>query len=134
MAELTDILGQKKQVLWFIAVGAAASAVHLGVVVALVRWVGMQPLIANVFGWITAFSVSFAGHYALTFKHSGAKMTTAFRRFFAISFLGFCINELAYAAVMSTGFAHYAVSLFLVLLGVAAMTFYLSRRWAFFRV
>jgi putative flippase GtrA len=137
MAKLKELAPQKPtqqaQVLWFIAVGAAASAVHLGVVVALVQWASLQPLVANIFGWLIAFSVSFAGHYALTFKHSGVKIFTAFRRFFAISFLGFCINELAYAVAISMRIAHYAVSLFSVLLGVAAMTFYLSRRWAFFK-
>jgi putative flippase GtrA len=115
----------------FIAVGTAAAATHLGVVVALVETVGIAPLVANLGGWCAAFGVSFAGHWHLTFAGSGADARMALRRFVLISMGGFLINEAAYAWLLHRSGAGYALLLAGVLLGVAALTFLLSRGWAF---
>jgi putative flippase GtrA len=121
-----------RRVAWFIFVGCAAAAVHLGTVVLLVSGFGWRPLVANVIAWLVAFCVSFSGHWHLTFPHSGAPMVRAIRRFFAISFAGFVVNEAMYAVLLHfTGARWYAVVLFFVLLSVAVITYLLSSRWAF---
>jgi hypothetical protein len=57
----------------------------------------------------------------------------AARRFFALSFAGFAINELAYATLLRWSPWRYDVLLAIVLVGVAVLTYLLSRRWAFQR-
>lgn len=122
----------KQRVGWFIFVGCAAAAVHLGSVHVLVSQFGWRPLIANVVAWLVAFCVSFTGHWHLTFPHSGAPMLRAVRRFFAISLAGFATNEVLYALLLhSLGERWYLAVLFFVLVAVAFITWLLSSRWAF---
>jgi putative flippase GtrA len=122
----------KRRIAWFIVVGCAAAAVHLGGVVLLVSGLAWKPLVANVAGWLAAFCVSFAGHWSLTFPQSGAPLLRAARRFLMISATGFAINEAMCAVLLHfTGAALYAPVLFFVLLTVAVMTYLLSSRWAF---
>lgn len=122
-----------KQLAWFIMVGCAAAATHWIVVVIAVTGGGMPPLIANVVGWLVAFCVSFAGHFQLTFKHHRAPLARAARRFFAVSALGFAVNELAYAWLLKATTLRYDVLLALILITIAGMTFILGRLWAFRR-
>lgn len=78
-----------------------------------------------------AFFVSFWGHYELTFKHQRAPLAKAARRFFAVSALGFSVNELAYAYLLHATPLRYDVLLALILIGIAVMTFVFGRFWAF---
>ena len=118
---------------WFIAVGCAAAAVHWLVVVALVSHGGWRPLVANVAGWLVAFTVSLAGHHRLTFAGHGAPFWPAAVRFFGVSAFGFAINETAYAWLLRWSGQHYGLALAVVLLAVAGLTYLLSRHWAFLR-
>jgi len=120
-----------RQLAWFIAVGCAAAATHWLVVVAVVSAGGLAPLAANVVGWLMAFCVSFAGHFQLTFKHHKAPVAQAARRFFAVSALGFAVNELAYAWLLRATDLPYDILLALILIAIAGMTFILGRLWAF---
>jgi putative flippase GtrA len=116
---------------WFVAVGGAAAAVHLGVVVALVEWLRLAPLLANVGGWLVAFVVSFCGQWLLTFRGRGAPWRQALPRFFLVSAAGFAGNEAAYALLLRFSALPYHLSLALVLVAIAVMTYLLSSRWAF---
>lgn len=118
---------------WFIVVGGAAAAVHLGCVVALVSRFGAPPLAANVAGWLIAFGVSFAGHHRLSFRGHGTGLGGAAGRFFLVSAAGFGVNEIAYALLLRWSGLRYDLGLALVLAAVAAATYVLSRRWAFLR-
>lgn len=116
---------------WFVAVGCTAAAVHFGMVVALVEFMGLAPLLANVGGWLVAFIVSFCGQWLLTFRASGAPWRQALRRFFLVSLGGFTFNEVAYALLLHFSALPYDLLLALVLVAVAVMTYLLSSRWAF---
>ena len=116
---------------WFVAVGCTAAAVHFGVVVGLVSGLGLQPLVANILGWLVAFVVSFLGQWQLTFRAHGAPWLRALRRFFVLSLTGFVINETAYAVLLRFTPFRYDVLLAIVLVGVAVMTYLLGSRWAF---
>lgn len=115
------------------AVGVAAAATHLAVVVVLVEGAGLAPLLANVAGWGVAFGVSFIGHLRGTFSASGVGTWAALRRFLPLSLAGFLVNEAAYAGLLARSPAGYAPLLAAVLVGVAVLTFVLSRAWAFRR-
>ncbi|RTZ40681.1 GtrA family protein [Candidimonas sp. SYP-B2681] len=120
-----------RQVGWFVAVGFAASVTHWLVVVGAVSASGMRPLLANIVGWLVAFCVSFSGHFLLTFRQQRAPLVQAARRFFAVSALGFGVNELAYAWLLHATTLPYDALLALILIGIAGMTFILGRAWAF---
>lgn len=120
-----------EQIGWFVIVGCAAAATHWAAAVACVALAGLAPLWANLVGWLIAFCVSFTGHYQLTFRHHHAPLAQAARRFFAVSALGFAVNEAAYAALLRLTPIPYDILLALILIGIAGMTFILGRYWAF---
>ena len=88
-----------------------------------------RPLVANLVGWLVAFAVSFIGHYRLTFRHSRIPWTIAIRRFFLVSAAGFLVNESAYAWLLHATAVRYDVLLALILIGLAVLTFVVSRLW-----
>jgi len=118
--------------LWFGLVGASAAAVHFGVVWLLVSQGMLAALIANVLGFLLAFGVSFLGHHRLSFAAQQARGRDALPRFALVAVLGFVSNELMYAVLLRWGM-EYRLALLLVLITVAAMTWLLSRHWAFKR-
>ena len=120
----------QRRLFWFVATGCVAAAVHFGVVVGLVSQFGLPPLLANVAGWGVALGVSFVGHWRLSFADQAAPPGRSARRFVLVSALGFAINETAYALLLDSG-AGYRIALAAVLLGVAVITYLLSRHWAF---
>lgn len=119
------------QIGWFVIVGCAAAATHWIVAVACVSLANIQPLIANVVGWLIAFIVSFSGHYRLTFRQQNAPLIRAALRFFWVSALGFAINEVSYAVLLKYTAIRYDILLALILIGIAVITFILGRFWAF---
>lgn len=121
------------QLFWFVVVGCLAAATHWAVAVLCVEHLGLAPLLANVAGWLVAFNVSLFGHYHLTFKHQRAPWKHAAVRFFGVALLAFALNEVAYAILLHTTTLPYELALAMVLLGVAVLTFVLSRFWAFRR-
>lgn len=115
----------------FVTVGTLAAVVHWLMVVALVTWFGWHPALSNVFGWLLAFNISFAGHHRLTFRGHGASATSAGVRFLCISASAFALNEMAYVLLLSWTPLHYDLALAIVLAAVAVITYALSRHWAF---
>lgn len=122
-----------RQLSWFIVVGSTAALVHWVVAVAVVMVFGIAPLVANVFGWLVAFGVSFAGHYRYTFRLEGRHWPRAALRFFGVSACGFALNEVLYFYLLRTTPIPYDILLALVLIIVAFFTFVASRLWAFAR-
>ena len=119
------------RIAWFVLVGTAAAAVHWGVVVMLVAHAGWRPLLANVLGWLSAFGISFSGHHRWTFRDHGVPLWRSAMRFFAVSAVGFSINEGAYALLWHWSGLRYDLVLALVLIAVAGGTYFVSRHWAF---
>lgn len=119
------------QVARFVVVGAMAAAVHLLVVMALVRWFGWLPLAANPGGWLVAFGVSFAGHYGWTFRGNNLTAAASAKRFFVLSAGGFVVNEALYAVALRWSEYRFDALLTAVLIVMAVLTFVASRLWAF---
>lgn len=116
---------------WFLAVGGAAAATHMGVF-ALVQH-HMWPELANALGFCVAFVVSFAGHRLLSFKDASTSVATSLRRFAVTALAGFASNELVFMVLLRGLGLHSLLALFLALLFAAGQTFVLSRFWAFRR-
>lgn len=110
--------------------GGAATLVHLGVAIALIRS-GTAPLIANAAAFATAFAVSFLGHHLFTFAGHGAAAGRAFGRFAIVAAIGFLVNETVLYLLPGIGLAGPGHAV-LISTGVAALcSFVLSRGWAF---
>jgi putative flippase GtrA len=114
----------------FGAVGGAAFLVHFAVVATLVP-AGLTPLVANVLGFLAAFTVSFVGHARWSFPAEGRPVRLAFARFAVVAVAGFALNESAYAVLLRTTPLDYRLALFIVLAGVAGVTWLAGRYWAF---
>lgn len=116
---------------WFLAVGGAASATHMGVF-ALTQHL-MLPELANALGFGIAFVVSFAGHRLLSFKDASTSVATSLQRFAITALAGFASNELVFMLLLRALGLPSLLALFLALLFAAGQTFVLSRFWAFRR-
>ena len=120
----------RRQIFRFGCVGVLATVTHLGVVALLVP-MGMHPLLANIFAFITAFSISYLGHRFWTFGERVTSHVTSVTRFFGVAILSFVLNEFLYFLFLHFTAFPYLLSLFLVLIIVTPITFLLSRLWAF---
>jgi putative flippase GtrA len=116
------------QVIRFGLVGCSACAVHFVVVISLVP-LGMNPLIANIFGFMVAFAVSYFGHTLWTFNHG--KSGRSLLKFGLVAVLSFIVNEGLFYLLLSFSLMPYEIALLLVLFLLALMTFMLSKFWAF---
>ncbi|HQQ63624.1 MAG TPA: GtrA family protein [Pseudomonadales bacterium] len=119
------------ELLRFLVVGASAAAVHFVVVLLLVQWYALQPLLANIAAFITAFQVSYFGHRFWTFAHTDTQHSQSLPRFLLVAVLGFASNECLYYLLLQYTTLPYWLSLGMVLVLVAVMTFVLSKLWAF---
>lgn len=135
-----------RQLARFGVVGIAAMAVHWLVVMVLVP-LGLLPLIANVIAFAVAFNVSYLGHRHWTFAAATDTNTiraandatdnptqghaNTLQRFFAVSLTSFALNEFLYYLLLRFTALDYRSALAIVLIAVAALTFVLSRYWAF---
>jgi putative flippase GtrA len=129
---MSDLLPKKteQRIFFFLLVGASAAALHWASVVILVQHILWPPLLANIVGWLIAFVLSFSGHYYLTFRDQAAPITRALKRFFAVSAVGFGINEGLFAIALHLQL-RYDIALLGVLISVAILTYFLAKHWAF---
>jgi putative flippase GtrA len=118
-----------RQLARFGVVGVAAMAVHWLAVTILVP-LGLIPLIANVVAFAIAFNVSYLGHRNWTFASTNHHPTTL-KRFFGVALASFVLNEILYYLLLTFTALDYRIALAVVLIAVAALTFVLSRYWAF---
>lgn len=128
-----NFLKQLPRPIKFAMVGGAAAATHFVSVIGLVEFLSAPPLIANIFGFLIAFILSFSGQRYLTFHDSNHGFLKSIRRFFLIAGSAFVINELLFAIAIKTFGLPYMLSLGLVLVIVAGGTYFASKFWAFRR-
>ncbi len=124
-------MSSRLQLFWFVLVGGSAFAVHYLLVLLLVgRW-AVTPLHANVLAFCCAFWVSYFGHRRLTFQVGHGHRQTL-PRFALVSLSSFAINQLLFALLLlELPAVPYYVSLAIVLVAVAILTFLISKFWAF---
>lgn len=116
----------------FGAVGLLAAAVHYWVVIGLVELLQIAPLKANFGGFAVAFWFSYIGHRHWTFAdHSAVSGSSSFVRFLATALLGFFLNQFLFYLLLQYVRLPYFISLAIVVVVVAIMTYVLSRLWAF---
>lgn len=127
---LTTTIKIHQRLFYFTLTGGFASAVHLGLVYLLVSMQHFPALLANIFAFFAAFTVSFFGHKYLTFSTLHEEKILSLPHYFMVAIVGFLINEGLYFLLLRFTHLNYLVALFIVLLLVATYTFLLSRFWA----
>lgn len=114
----------------FIVIGAAATATHVGMAMALVESGVARFALANVAAFAVALAVSYAGNHGWTFAAVGAH-ARHLPRFAAVAALGLALNQLIVFVTVSMAGWDYRVALAVVVLVVPGLSFALNRRWVF---
>ncbi len=120
----------RASVLGFVSVGALAAAVHY-LVALLAHAAGYTPASANWLGFMCAFPVSYFGHRHWSFRGTRVRHRQAFARFFIVALLGFLGNQALLWALLHLTWLPFWLSLAVVMVVVAGVTWLLSRFWAF---
>ena len=116
---------------WFLVVGASAAAVHMAVFLLAAPY--LWPELANAFGFVVAFCVSFVGHRWLSFADSSTPLGQSLRRFGVTALAGFACNELCFMGLYRLAGWPSLAALLAAMVLAAGQTFVLSRFWAFGR-
>lgn len=125
-------LSELLYLLRFGIIGLVAAAIHYWMVVALVELGDMAPLLANLGGFASACWCSYFGHRHWTFvDRRTTNATHFFFRVLAIAMLGFLLNQLVFSLLLTHAAVPYFISLAIVVVVVAALTYGLTRLWAF---
>lgn len=120
----------RRQVPLFAVVGVCATLTHVAVAMAARELAGLAPLQANLAGYLLAVGVSYLGNARLTFRRR-ALDGPQFARFLAVSLLGLALTQgLTWLLVEQWDWPFWA-GLAAVAVSVPALSFGLSRAWAF---
>ena len=119
-----------RQAMRFGAVGVSATLVHYSTAMLMIHG-GNDPMLSNFCAFVTAFAVSFSGHYLWSFRHQGAEMGPTLIRFSIVAACAFGLNQLAFAGVLRWTHLGHGLGLAVVLIAVAGTTFLFSKLWAF---
>lgn len=114
----------------FALVGISATIVHMLVVWMLIEVGSRAPLLANLAAFLTAFVVSFTGHYFWTFRVPG-HFGRAAQRFFLIAGSAFAINTSLLAMLLKVSWLSNSSAAMLAAIVVPVITFVASRLWGF---
>lgn len=117
----------------FAIVGIAATLTHAAVATSLLESNILSAFPANTGGFISAFCVSFAGHYYWSFSHirSERGMMRAMARFLVVALSGFALNTAILALWLQLTPWPELVGILFAIAIVPGLTFAAARLWAF---
>lgn len=118
------------QLFRFGVVGLTAAGIHFSTVVLLVQYFSMAPLIANIFGFVVSFQMSYWGHRVWTFNATDVLHRAAFPKLVVVQVLNFAANEILFFLFLSLHLP-YTLALIIVLTVLPIFTFVSSKLWVF---
>lgn len=119
-----------QQIPLFAIVGAFATLTHVAVALIVREIGGLSPMAANFAGYLMAVGVSYTGNARLTFRRR-ALHAPQIVRFAAVSLAGLALTQgLTWGLVEELGWPFW-LALGVIAVAVPAMSFVLSRLWAF---
>jgi putative flippase GtrA len=113
----------------YCAVGAVATAVHYGLLVAGVVLAGWSAWLCAGIGAVAGAQVAFVGNRAFTFSGQ-PRRTASWLRFQYTALIGALVNMALVAAAVRLGW-HYLLGQVLATALVVVLTFGINRRWTF---
>ncbi len=114
----------------FSGVGVFATLVHLLALNLLVLGAGLHPTLANMGAFLSAFSISYVGHYYFSFR-SRQNHVAAAPKFFIAALIGLTLNTLTFAVMVNLLQLHYMISFTAVILIAPPVMFLISRKFVF---
>jgi putative flippase GtrA len=120
----------KRQIARFAVVGVIATLTHLGFLVLGVEWLGMNPVIASVLGFIAAVIISYILNHRWTFESDHAHSSTLWR-YVVVSLFGLALNTVMMTTLVQYFHWWYFWAQLSVLLVVPLSNFLLNRYWTF---
>lgn len=128
-------MSQYLQLFWqlvkFGMVGVGAAMVHFIVALAVIHYCQLSLPVANIIGFVSAFWVSLFGHQFFSFNATTLPLRQTFWRFFLVAIIGFIVNESCVIALRQITTWSNQWTLATAILLSAAVTFVLSRVFAF---
>ena len=118
------------QLFRFGMVGLTAASIPFATVVLLVESFLLEPLIANIFGFMVSFQLSYWGHRLWTFQDTAALHRTTFPKLLLVQTLNFSANEMLFYVFLSLHLP-YPLALLIVLTILPIFTFVSSKLWVF---
>lgn len=118
------------QLLRFGLVGVSAASIHFGTVIILVQKFLLLPLVANVFGFLVSFQVSYWGHRLWTFRRTTIMHSATFPKLLLVQLLNLSLNELLFYVFLLMNLP-YPLALLIVLTILPVFTFLSSKLWVF---
>lgn len=119
-----------REVVVFGIVGVCATLAHYFVASALSSALGISIFWCNLFGFLFAFSVSYFGHYHLSFR-SDAPHAKALPKFALTALLGFLVNNAALLALVWSAGEERIGFIAIAMVFSAGTVFIVSKFWSF---
>jgi len=116
---------------WFTFVGAVAGLVHYFVAIGTEAGFGLAPAVANTYGFLCAFPVSYLGHRNFSFATRDTHHRQALPRFLLVALSGFISNQILLLLALNLLHLPFWLALGFVMVIVAAITYSSSHFWAF---
>ncbi len=111
-------------------VGVAATLVHGGVLAALVEIAGIHPTLGNIGAYLTAFLVSYMGHFYVTFRSRETHLRAA-PRYFLVACTGLAANTVIFFLVVNILKLHYTLAFVAAIATTPWLVYFLSHRFAY---
>ena len=118
------------QLFRFGMVGLTAATIHFSSVVLFVQTVGLNPLVANLFGFMVAFQMSYWGNRLWTFSCSDVLHREALPKLIIVQLISFGANETLFYIFLRMHLP-YQLALLIVLSVLPIFTFVSSKLWVF---
>jgi putative flippase GtrA len=114
----------------FSGVGVLATLIHGLALNLLVLGAGLHPTLANTGAFLSAFSISYVGHYYFSFR-SRQNHAAAAPKFFIAALIGLTLNTLTFAIMVNVLQLHYMLAFAGVTLILPPVMFLISRKYVF---
>jgi putative flippase GtrA len=114
----------------FSAVGVIATAVHIGVAMVAVAAADVNPTVGAMIGFLSAFIVSYVGHFRFTFAASG-RYRDYLLKFAVTSLASFLLSTTAVWLTTTVLGVDYRLALFALAIIVPVCNYQVNRFWVF---
>jgi putative flippase GtrA len=122
--------GRASSFIRFAGIGVFATLIHGLALNLLVLGAGLQPTLANVGAFLSAFSISYLGHYYVSFRSRQSHIAAA-PKFFATALVGLTFNTVVFAIIVNLLQLHYMVAFAAVIVTLPPIMFLISRKYVF---
>ena len=114
----------------FGAIGLLATVVHGLILNLLVLSAGIHPTTANAGAFLSAFAVSYLGHYYFSFRSSEDHLAAA-PKYLVVALIGLALNTLIFALVVNLMQLHFMIAFAAVITILPPVIFVISKAFVF---